>query len=706
MRQLWGTLVVLGLVRAASAQSTPPNDEAIDIQLFQYSIGPKSFFTVDSGDIASKKQLAMDAVITFMTNPLSVYVDQNNSLMTPARDNVVKQVTAMQLTAAYGLTDKLQIGANLPLIFDLSGDGLDPTTGMHGAAPLQVTGLGDLIVEGKYKLYDRGALRFSGIGGVSLPTSFGSDGSRFIGDNLPTLRARGALQWTSGKLSLGADLGFVLRDPRTIYASTIGPQWVFGAAASVAVTDRFYLIGETYGRTGLVTFALDESPIEAIAGLRVIAVPSVAVTLGGGAGIDRAIGAPNARFFGSVGYAPDVRDSDGDGIPNARDKCPLVPEDKDGFQDEDGCPDDDNDSDGIPDSEDKCPNQAEDHDGFQDEDGCPDLDNDKDGIPDLEDKCPNDPEDGKEPFPHDGCPADKRDSDGDGIPDAFDKCPTEEEDFDGFEDGDGCPDLDNDKDGVPDAQDKCPVCPEDKDGFQDEDGCPDLDNDHDGIPDSQDTCPNDPETVNGIKDDDGCPDAGGKTLVTLDGDRLVVDKMPAAASDQVVEQMQLVMAGHSEVTKWLVAIALPNKAAAQKLGDAIKARLDKWGVKGVDILAAAGPAKIGAIVQERADANAPFVCPAGMEVHGRPEAEAKPKTAGAGSSTPPTTAPATVPAPKPAPVSQPAPAPAPVAAPTPPPPPPAAKKPDAKKPEPKKPDAKKDKKDEPEIEMDPGDSLP
>jgi outer membrane protein OmpA-like peptidoglycan-associated protein len=84
-------------------------------------------------------------------------------------------------------------------------------------------------------------------------------------------------------------------------------------------------------------------------------------------------------------------DTDGDGIPDALDKCPNEPEDKDGFEDEDGCPDLDNDHDGIPDALDKCPNEPEDKDGFEDEDGCPDLDNDKDGIPDASDLCPNEP---------------------------------------------------------------------------------------------------------------------------------------------------------------------------------------------------------------------------------------------------------------------------------------------------------------------------
>ncbi len=65
-------------------------------------------------------------------------------------------------------------------------------------------------------------------------------------------------------------------------------------------------------------------------------------------------------------------DSDGDGIPNDKDLCPNDPEDKDGFEDADGCPDPDNDHDGIPDAKDKCPNEPETYNGYQDADGCPD----------------------------------------------------------------------------------------------------------------------------------------------------------------------------------------------------------------------------------------------------------------------------------------------------------------------------------------------
>jgi outer membrane protein OmpA-like peptidoglycan-associated protein len=60
-------------------------------------------------------------------------------------------------------------------------------------------------------------------------------------------------------------------------------------------------------------------------------------------------------------------DRDGDGITDDIDKCPNDPEDKDGFEDEDGCPDPDNDKDGVLDPADKCPNEP----GLPDNNGCP-----------------------------------------------------------------------------------------------------------------------------------------------------------------------------------------------------------------------------------------------------------------------------------------------------------------------------------------------
>ncbi len=73
-----------------------------------------------------------------------------------------------------------------------------------------------------------------------------------------------------------------------------------------------------------------------------------------------------------VAVTPAYADRDHDGVRDEDDRCPDAPEDRDGFEDGDGCPDPDNDKDGIPDTDDQCPNAAEVYNGFEDQDGCPD----------------------------------------------------------------------------------------------------------------------------------------------------------------------------------------------------------------------------------------------------------------------------------------------------------------------------------------------
>ena len=248
-----------------------------------------------------------------------------------------------------------------------------------------------------------------------------------------------------------------------------------------------------------------------------------------------------------------ARDTDRDKVPDDRDGCVDQPEDLDGFEDTDGCPDLDNDHDGVADTADKCADLAEDMDGFQDEDGCPDLDNDQDGVADTADKCPNEPED-----------------------------------FDGDLDTDGCPDLvkDSDNDSMPDDLDRCPLQSEDIDGYQDDDGCPDLDNDLDGIPDETDKCPTKPETFNGIEDEDGCPDAKeiGKQFtlrgINFESGRaeLTPDSYPVL--DQVIASMnaypeaRLEIRGHTDAQ----GPASFNLELSQKRAESVRQYLIKGGI--------------------------------------------------------------------------------------------------------------------------------
>jgi len=642
------------------AQTTPPADTSIDVQLFDYAIGPKTFVTVNDGTIQAPKQFSLDFLVTFLTDPYSVYnvsCNRNSNggcddSIIGTRTAVVSSLAAGQITGAYGLNKMFHIGASLPMVFTMNGDGLDPATAMPTGEGYRVAGLGDLRVELKAKLWEKDEWAITAAPVVTVPTSIGGNGGDFMGDDLPTFRGYGAGQWRhpSGRFAAGANLGFILRKPREIYASTISQQMTYAGAVMYQPSDTVSLIAEGFGRTGLTTrLDTDNSPFELNGSARIRINSSFNVLAGAGTGLVQAIGSPKFRFFASIGWSPDFGDTDGDGIDNMKDGCPLVAEDKDGFEDADGCPDTDNDRDLREDSEDKCPNEAEDKDGFEDDDGCPEPDNDQDGFLDGKDRCPQDKEDGIKPYDKDGCPAGKSDIDQDGIMDDRDQCIEQEEDFDEFEDWDGCPEADNDGDGVPDADDQCPLCREDKDGFDDEDGCPEPDNDGDGVLDGADKCPDQQETVNGVSDDDGCPDSGGSSLASLDGDRIdykgaieLKGNKLRTGSKKILGQVGAIMRGQGAVTKWRVVVAIAREATEAETK--IKAQARAQVIKN-ELLAAGVPAeKIEAIgigadrelvafsVIERSDpvGSKGGVCPAGsaVEPRAKPDGAAAPASGG------------------------------------------------------------------------------
>ncbi|RKH30621.1 OmpA family protein [Corallococcus sicarius] len=274
---------------------------------------------------------------------------------------------------------------------------------------------------------------------------------------------------------------------------------------------------------------------------------------------------------------PDT-DNDSDGVPDAQDKCPLIA----GVAENNGCPAEapkDRDGDTVLDNVDKCPDQPEDKDGFQDEDGCPEMDNDLDGIVDGTDKCPNE----AGPLQNLGCPI--VDKDGDGINDDVDKCPLEPEDKDGFQDEDGCPDLDNDSDGVPDAQDKCPL----ETGPTENGGCPDPDKDGDGIVDRLDACPDDP----GVKEERGCAKQYKMVIVKKDrieikkqilfgsGSAKIIGKQSTTILDDVAQALRdaswirkVRIEGHTDS----LGNDTSNLKLSQKRADAVLAQLLKRGI--------------------------------------------------------------------------------------------------------------------------------
>lgn len=116
-----------------------------------------------------------------------------------------------------------------------------------------------------------------------------------------------------------------------------------GAAVSTLLTDRVGVNVETRVESPLNPGLITErrTPVEGILSLRGNSKSGAHWLAGASAGFTRAVGAPQWRAFigGGFGRAQDP-DPDLDGILGSADLCPNEPEPVNGYQDEDGCPDD------------------------------------------------------------------------------------------------------------------------------------------------------------------------------------------------------------------------------------------------------------------------------------------------------------------------------------------------------------------------------
>jgi outer membrane protein OmpA-like peptidoglycan-associated protein len=451
---------------AALGQSDP----TFDIQNFRPGPSPLDILSTEQGETPG--HLGFGAQLTLDYGHDLLVMKERSDGKWAETVHLVRHRLQADAGAVLGVMKFMQIGIRVPAVLYQGGDAApDPRVDI-GA--LESAAFGDIDLSFKITL----PRRLKDVVGLGLAFSLGvpSGGkNRFAGDGMVAAAPAMILDFDLGVVALALNFGYRYRDGGEILDLEVGQELFINSGISVNIKS-FCFLAQMQWRGSIGHLGSENhNPVEFTGAFRYVLAGHWVFTAGAGSSVTEGYGAPDLRVLASFGYvsrkAPTPGDSDGDGVPDASDKCPRDKEDADGFQDSDGCPDKDNDGDGIPDKKDKCPLEKEDADGFEDKDGCPDNDNDKDGLADGEDRCP-------------------------------DKAET----VNGIEDGDGCPEADSDSDGLVDAADKCPGEAEDPDGFEDDDGCPDKDNDGDGIEDGKDGCPNEPETFNKIEDEDGCPD--------------------------------------------------------------------------------------------------------------------------------------------------------------------------------------------------------
>ncbi len=273
------------------------------------------------------------------------------------------------LVGSVGLFGRLELGLHVPVRFLYEGDAVS-----SGGTTLSASGgLGDLRFVPKVVALRSGNLDRHFLLGFALPLSFPTgDETAFRGAGGVTVEPRLLFAAHLGRIGLGFDVGYKWRaeHPATL---PYGDEIRLGPWATYSATDALTLRLEAYGgkQVGAEVDGAD-FPFEVLVGAD-YRVGDVAFYGGASLGVTDGVGDPDVRGVLGVRFRKGTppqrgyRDSDGDGVVDHDDGCPDDAEDKDGFHDDDGCPEPDNDQDGILDGDDECPELS----GDADRRGCP-----------------------------------------------------------------------------------------------------------------------------------------------------------------------------------------------------------------------------------------------------------------------------------------------------------------------------------------------
>jgi len=355
-------LVALGIGASASAQG-------INIERFRPALDRFGFLGFNGSGTPGHGRWNLGFSTWYSNRPLRVIYD----------DGVVDQVIDNRMTgdlfAEVGLFGRWSLALEVPLVFYQNGDASRP---INGRTDFSGFALEDPRFTTKIRFFGKPTETTQdkpdgpGMGLlVTVPIPVGSE-ELYASEGQFTFDAQLLADFHLLGTGAGAMLGWRYRvNERTFGRDTLGQELQYGFSIKPpipSVNDLYGLI-EIRGTTSFR--GRTTNTLEGDIGVRWTA-NHITMTAAFGGGFVRGLGQPRLRAIVGIAWSPQTDDLDADGIPDSRDECPRLPEDMDGFEDEDGCLDPDNDNDFIPDVDDKCPNEEAIEGRDADEDGCTD----------------------------------------------------------------------------------------------------------------------------------------------------------------------------------------------------------------------------------------------------------------------------------------------------------------------------------------------
>jgi hypothetical protein len=270
----------LGVLVLCLIDSTALADEhTLSPQLFRPSVDGLGLAVLEAPTMPEAGAYSVALFAGTANRPLSVRMDGS-------RENILDQMLSFDLVGAYAINDLIVAGAHVP-VFQHT---------LPGAAE-SLTGVGDVALWGKGAVLTElgGPFSLSAGGRLKFPSG---NSAEFMGDGAWTGEMTGLIGRHFGRFHAVGNLGYRLRSRPIDYANLdFRDEVLFGLGLAIAESSRRYTF-EVHGSTpAAASFTGEQTPLEALAGLRQPVGKRFWIDAGVGRGLTYGYGSPAFRAF-------------------------------------------------------------------------------------------------------------------------------------------------------------------------------------------------------------------------------------------------------------------------------------------------------------------------------------------------------------------------------------------------------------------------
>ncbi len=329
-----------GTAECAGVRSPCINDDTLWLHA-----GPARFVAVGSTETVASGQLGFALVSSYLSRPIVLQTPSPGS--GGSSQYVVNDQVNGSFLWSYGVTERLELDVTLPVTFGQTGTGLEPIT---GGPALKSTAVRDMRFGFAYALVphlrvqpdlpsgsslaSRNAWGLVARFEMSAPTG---DHNEFAGERSGVFIPSLAADYRNGRWFAGVEVGARIRSITELLGARVGSQIVpmLGVGYDILPRELLTATLEAWALPTLVGQGPDQSeplvPAEWQLAARTAPVVGgdLALQISGGGGIpfgggNSEITTPRFRFMLGVRWEPLSRDTDGDGVVDAIDKCPTT----------------------------------------------------------------------------------------------------------------------------------------------------------------------------------------------------------------------------------------------------------------------------------------------------------------------------------------------------------------------------------------------